>query len=243
MTNKSTVSFGFKEVQPSEKTELVKGVFHRVAAKYDLMNDAMSLGIHRLWKNYLIDKIYPENELDYIDMAGGTGDIAFRIRERAPKANITIADINESMLNECQKRATGDYKFQVCDAANIPLPDNSFDVYTISFGLRNVTNIPGALSEAYRVLKPGGRFYCLEFSQVALPILDKIYATYSFNIIPALGGLIAGDRDSYRYLVESIARFPPQKELEKIISAARFQEVSHENLGGGIAAIHTGWKI
>lgn len=238
MRNKSTVSFGFKEVQPEQKTELVKDVFQRVATKYDVMNDAMSLGVHRLWKNYFIDKIYPENGLDYLDMAGGTGDIAKRISARAPLANVTIADINEAMLKECQLS-----NYLLCDAAQIPLPAGTFDVYTISFGLRNVTDIPGALREAHRVLKPGGKFFCLEFSQVSLPFLDKFYNAYSFKIIPWLGELIAGDKESYQYLVESIARFPSQKELVGLISDAGFDEVKHENLSGGIAAIHWGWKV
>ena len=229
---------------------MVKAVFSSVAESYDRMNDAMSLGIHRLWKRRFIRGINPRPGQTILDMAGGTGDIAFLLyKAMGGKADITVADINPDMLAVGRDRAVeygiadGDLKWQEVDAETLPFEDNSFDLYTIAFGLRNVTHIDKALSEAYRVLKPGGKFYCLEFSQVNAPGLKHIYDFYSFNIIPKLGEVIAQDRQSYQYLVESIRRFPSQDKLSLYMKRSGFEKTSYENLSAGIAAIHSGVKI
>lgn len=247
-SNPESQWFGEKPVDASEKTDLVRGVFDSVAPKYDIMNDLMSAGIHRLWKRRLVSQIRPRADKRYLDVAGGTGDIAFRLREVIGKgADITVCDINTEMLDVGRQRAIdkgwiNDFEWVTSDAAELPFEDNSFDVYTISFGLRNVTCIDDALSEAYRVLKPGGRFYCLEFSRVQEPFLAKMYDLYSFNIIPRIGKAVAKDADSYQYLVESIRKHPDQKALARRMRDAGFDHVGYDNLNHGIAAIHRGWK-
>lgn len=240
--------FGFKPVDPAKKASLVRDVFDSVAGKYDLMNDLMSAGVHRLWKNDLIDWIAPRKDQHLLDVAGGTGDISFRFLARAPEARASLCDINEAMLRVGRDRAIDKglirgLDYIVGDAMALPLPDRSVDVCTIAFGLRNVTEIDKALAEMRRVLKPGGRFFCLEFSKVIVPGFDKFYDWYSFNILPTVGSKVAGDREAYQYLVESIRRFPPQDELAARMSAVGFEKVEYRNLSGGIAAIHRGWRL
>jgi len=244
----STASFGFREVAADQKAGLVRAVFDSVAPRYDLMNDLMSLGIHRLWKEALVDWLRPRAGMRLLDVAGGTGDIAFRSMARAPGLLATICDINESMLNAGRARATdrnllSNIEWVVGDAESLPLADRSADAYTIAFGLRNVTHIDRALAEARRVLVPGGRFLCLEFSTVALPWLEDFYDFYSFKCLPELGARVAGDRDAYEYLVESIRRFPSQEALAAQIAASGLGQVRYANLSGGIAAIHSAWRI
>jgi len=246
MTKKT--HFGYREVDSDKKASMVKGVFSSVAPKYDVMNDFMSAGVHRLWKDDFINKLNPQKDSKLLDVAGGTGDIAFRYLKKAKGANVTVCDINHEMLKAGRKNAIDrnilDNIEWVCgDAENLPAPDNYYDYYTIAFGIRNVTNIDKALAEAYRVLKTGGRFMCLEFSKVENPVLAKIYDFYSFNIIPHVGQFVAGDKDSYQYLVESIRKFPSQNEFNKMIAAAGFDNVSYTNLTGGVVAIHSGWKL
>jgi demethylmenaquinone methyltransferase/2-methoxy-6-polyprenyl-1,4-benzoquinol methylase len=249
MQNAEKNSFGERSVSPEEKTKLVRGVFDSVAPSYDVMNDLMSGGLHRLWKDHLIRKIRPRAGLHYLDVAGGTGDIAFRIRKKAgPDCKITLCDINTEMLAVGRDRAldkgyVSDFDWVTGNAESLPLPDESVDVYTIAFGLRNVTRIDDALREALRVLKPGGRFYCLEFSKVNEPFLAKIYDAYSYRVIPKIGEIVAKDRDSYQYLVESIRKFPPQKQLLKRMEAAGFSRCRVENLTFGVVAIHEAVKI
>ncbi len=245
--------FGTKQVSPEEKTRLVESVFSSVARRYDLMNDLMSAGIHRLWKDRLVREIAPQKGLDYLDVAGGTGDIAFRIYDRlgdeAPiMANIMVCDLTQEMLDEGRARAidTGRIKglsWKQGNAEKLPFADDSFDVYTISFGLRNVTHIDNALNEAFRVLRPGGRFFCLEFSKVTDPVLSKCYDIYSDRVIPKMGKIVASDSESYAYLVESIRKFPNQEDLAKRVREAGFSPVTYTNLSLGIACIHEGWKI
>ncbi len=242
--------FGFRTVAEAEKAGLVREVFDAVAPKYDLMNDLMSAGVHRLWKSALIDVLAPRAGQRIVDVAGGTGDIAFRILDRMGEgaSPVTICDINAEMLAVGRNRALDHGRLEgvhwVCgNAESLPLPSMSFDAYTIAFGLRNVTHIDKALAEARRVLKPGGRFLCLEFSKVLVPVLDKLYDAYSFTVLPWLGGMIAGDREAYRYLAESIRRFPAQEELAARMGAAGFAQVKVRNLSGGIAALHSGWRI
>ncbi|MDO5704770.1 MAG: bifunctional demethylmenaquinone methyltransferase/2-methoxy-6-polyprenyl-1,4-benzoquinol methylase UbiE [Paracoccus sp. (in: a-proteobacteria)] len=247
MTGKTT-HFGFQTVDEDAKAGMVHGVFSRVASKYDVMNDLMSVGIHRVWKTAMMDWLTPRNGQRLLDVAGGTGDIAFRFLERAPGARVTVCDLTESMLAEGRNRAetarVGSCLDWVAgDAMALPFADNSFDRYTISFGIRNVTRIPDALAEAYRVLKPGGRLMVLEFSQIPVPALQWAYDRYSFNVIPAMGQVVAGDRDSYQYLVESIRRFPDQNTFADMISDAGFGRVQFRNLSMGIAALHSGWKL
>jgi demethylmenaquinone methyltransferase/2-methoxy-6-polyprenyl-1,4-benzoquinol methylase len=236
-------------VSPEEKTRKVIGVFDSVANSYDIMNDLMSGGLHRLWKDHLIRKIRPRAGLAYLDVAGGTGDIAFRIRKKTgPDAKITLCDLNTEMLRVGRDRAVDkgyldDFQWVTGNAESLPLPDESQDVYTIAFGLRNVTHIDTALREALRVLKPGGRFYCLEFSKVHEPVLSRIYDEYSYRLIPKIGEIVAKDRESYQYLVESIRKFPPQKELLKRMETAGFSRCRFENLTMGVVAIHEGVKI
>ncbi|WP_299362187.1 bifunctional demethylmenaquinone methyltransferase/2-methoxy-6-polyprenyl-1,4-benzoquinol methylase UbiE [uncultured Paracoccus sp.] len=240
--------FGFRDVDETEKAGLVHGVFSRVASKYDIMNDLMSVGVHRLWKTAMMDWLAPRAGQHLLDVAGGTGDIAFRFLDRAPTARVTVCDMTESMLIEGRKRAEADrladrLDWVTGDAMALPFADASFDRYTISFGIRNVTRIPDALAEAYRVLKPGGRLMVLEFSQLPVPAMQWAYDRYSFNVIPPLGQLVAQDRDSYQYLVESIRRFPDQERFAQMIRAAGFDRVQYRNLSMGIAALHSGWKL
>lgn len=240
--------FGTKRIKADDKVGLVRGVFDSVADSYDVMNDVMSGGVHRIWKDRLVRMIRPKAGLHYLDVAGGTGDIAFRIRRAAgPNTNITICDINPEMLRVGRDRAlnkgwVNDFEWVTGNAESLPVPDNSVDVYTIAFGLRNVTRIDNALADAYRVLKPGGRFFCLEFSKVEDPLLGPLYDRYSEMLIPRMGQLIAKDRDSYQYLVESIRKFPPQRELARRMGQVGFNGIKFANLSFGIAAIHQGFK-
>lgn len=243
-----TTHFGFQTVAEEDKAGKVHGVFTNVASKYDVMNDVMSVGIHRVWKDAMMDWLAPRDGQRLLDVAGGTGDISFRFLKRAPGARATVLDMTESMLIEGQKRAEAESMAEkldwiVGDAMALPFEDNVFDVYTISFGIRNVTRIPDALSEAYRVLKPGGRLMVLEFSQLPNEGLQKLYDLYSFNVIPKMGKLIANDADSYQYLVESIRKFPDQELFASMIREAGFDMVKYRNLSMGIAALHSGWKI
>ena len=240
--------FGFQSVPEAEKAERVHGVFSSVAARYDLMNDLMSARIHRLWKAAMIDWIAPRPGMRLLDVAGGTGDIAFRFLERVHgDAEATVCDMTAAMLSEGRARAekSGVHGVAwVCgDAMALPFPDAAFDVYTIAFGIRNVTRIERALAEARRVLRPGGRFMCLEFSTVRPRMLARAYDLYSFNVIPALGQAVTGDRDSYRYLVESIRRFPDQERFAGMIREAGFSRVAYRNLTLGVAALHSGWRL
>ncbi|MEI6730748.1 MAG: bifunctional demethylmenaquinone methyltransferase/2-methoxy-6-polyprenyl-1,4-benzoquinol methylase UbiE [Pseudomonadota bacterium] len=243
----SNTHFGFKTVAEEEKASLVRGVFNNVASRYDVMNDAMSLGLHRVWKHEFVSGIDIRPTSKCLDVAGGTGDIAFRLLGKGA-ANVTVCDINQAMLEEGRKRADDkniikNIEWTCGNAESLPFPDNSFDFYTIAFGIRNVTRIDKALQEAYRTLNYGGRFLCLEFSHVTSDLFSKIYNSYSFNIIPKLGQMIAGDRDSYQYLVESIRQFPTQDKFSDMISDAGFSRVSYKNLSGGIVAIHSGYKL
>lgn len=243
-----TTHFGFKTVAEGDKAGMVHGVFTRVANRYDIMNDVMSVGIHRLWKDAMMDWLAPRPGQRLLDVAGGTGDIAFRFLKRAPGSTATVLDMTESMLVEGRKRAdaenmAGRLGWIVGDAMALPFPENSFDVYTISFGIRNVTRIADALSEAFRVLRPGGRLMVLEFSQIPNPALQWAYDRYSFNVIPAMGQIVANDRDSYQYLVESIRKFPTQDAFAAMIREAGFGQVKYRNLSLGIAALHSGWKL
>lgn len=240
--------FGFQKVTPEEKTRRVLDVFASVADSYDLMNDLMSGGMHRLWKNKFIRCLRPRHGEKLLDLAGGTGDIAFRFLKSAPETQVTVCDINPEMLKVGKKRAIdhgilGGIKWVEGNAETLPFPDNSFDAVTISFGLRNVTHIDKALCDIFRVLKPGGRFFCLEFSHVDNSLLERAYNLFSFKIIPKIGALIAKDRDSYQYLVESIRQFPDQEALAARMKKAGFERVRHQNLTGGIAAIHSGLKL
>lgn len=238
--------FGFKQVDRDAKAGLVKEIFSNVAKKYDLMNDLMSAGVHRIWKNKMIEEI-SGNPLRVIDVAGGTGDIAFRISKKFPTTKIDVVDINQEMLDVGKERAIdlnlfSNLTFTCCDGENLAFDDNSFDYFTIAFGIRNFTNIEKGLSEAYRVLKPGGKFICLEFSKVNDYFLQKIYDVYSFKLIPKIGEVVLNDRASYQYLVESIRKFPSQEDFKKMIERAGFKNPSYENLTFGTAAIHSGIK-
>ncbi|XP_028779198.1 2-methoxy-6-polyprenyl-1,4-benzoquinol methylase, mitochondrial-like isoform X1 [Neltuma alba] len=260
-------SFGFKQVNEEEKAQMVGNVFTNVAASYDVMNDLMSAGLHRLWKDRLVSKLNPFPGMKHLDVAGGTGDVAFRILETInqvklrglrdvledtleEETQIYVCDINPSMLNVGKQRALergfGQDRSLVWvegDAENLSFKNDSMDGYTIAFGIRNVTHIEKVLNEAYRVLKRGGRFLCLELSHVDIPIFKELYDLYSFSVIPAMGELVAGDRASYQYLVESIRRFPPQDKFASMIANAGFQKVEYENLVGGVVAIHSGLKV
>lgn len=231
-----------------EKAGMVHGVFTRVASKYDIMNDLMSAGMHRLWKDAMMDWLAPRAGQKLLDVAGGTGDVAFRFLGRAAGSTATVLDMTESMLMAGRQRADAEalatrLDWVVGDAMALPFADNSFDVYTISFGIRNVTRIGDALREAHRVLRPGGRLMVLEFSQIPNDLAQWVYDKYSFNVIPVMGQIVANDRDSYQYLVESIRKFPNQDSFADMIRAAGFGLVSYRNLSMGIAALHSGWKI
>ena len=245
------VDFGFKHVNSQEKASMVADIFHSVADKYDIMNDLMSLGLHRLWKQSLIRALHPHPDLHLLDVAGGTGDIARGFLD-AGGGKAILLDINQSMVEAGMERAINQGKlpfiddglpdYIIGDAQALPLKDNQFHLYTIGFGLRNVTHKQAALQEAYRVLKPGGRFFCLEFSTLSLPLLQKAYDLYSFNLLPKLGGWVTGDAPSYQYLVESIRRFPSQETLKSMIEQAGFHQATYHNLNFGVVAIHSGWK-
>ena len=244
----NTTHFGFETVRENEKAGRVQGVFTSVASKYDIMNDVMSVGIHRVWKDAMMDWLAPRPGQKLLDVAGGTGDISFRFLQRAGSGHSTVLDLTESMLVEGRKRAEAadmaeSLDWVVGDAMKLPFPDNTFDVYTISFGIRNVTRPQEALNEAYRVLRPGGRLMVLEFSQLPNPMMQKAYDLYSFNVIPRMGQLIANDRDSYQYLVESIRKFPDQDTFLGMVKQAGFGNAKYRNLSLGIAALHSGWKI
>ena len=247
--NKEAEWFGEHRVTADEKRGLVEGVFASVADNYDIMNDVMSAGIHRLWKDRLVRMIAPTANSKILDVAGGTGDIAFRMLNRTRKqADVTVCDINPEMLRVGRARAIdkgilGDINWVEGNAEKLPFDDNSFDIYTISFGLRNVSKIDDALAEAYRVLKKGGRFYCLEFSTMPAKPLQKLYDIYSYNVIPKFGKAIANDEESYQYLVESIRKFPKQDALKSRMEDAGFERTSYKNLSLGIAAIHSGYKL
>ncbi|MBB4183694.1 demethylmenaquinone methyltransferase/2-methoxy-6-polyprenyl-1,4-benzoquinol methylase [Sinorhizobium terangae] len=244
-------SFGFREVGAGEKQPLVNDVFHKVAKRYDIMNDVMSAGLHRVWKDAMIAALNPPRRESYrvLDVAGGTGDIAFRIVEASDrKAHATVLDINGSMLavgaeRASKKKLSPNLDFVEANAEDLPFAANSFDAYTIAFGIRNVPRIDVALKEAYRVLKRGGRLLVLEFSDVEMPLLDRFYDAWSFNAIPKFGKLITGDDAPYQYLVESIRKFPNQRDFAAMIKDAGFSRVSFTNYTGGIAALHSGWKI
>lgn len=243
-----TTHFGYQDVREDEKASRVHGVFSSVASRYDVMNDVMSGGVHRLWKDAMMDWLAPRSGQRLLDVAGGTGDIAFRFLTRAGQAEAVVLDMTEPMLIEGRKRADAEalsdrLDWVTGDAMALPFEDSSFDVYTISFGIRNVTRIPDALAEAYRVLRPGGRLMVLEFSQLPNPMMQKAYDLYSFNVIPRMGQVIAGDRDSYQYLVESIRKFPDQESFAQMIRTAGFDNVNFRNMTFGVAALHSGWKI
>ena len=240
-----TVSFGYEDVTPAQKTERVRGVFSSVASRYDLMNDAMSGGMHRLWKDRFVRRVKPRRGEQILDMAGGTGDIAFRLAES--DAAVTVADINPEMLavgmSRAQQRGIDGLVWSEANAEVLTFPDRFFDAYTIAFGIRNVTDIPKALREAHRVLRRGGRFFCLEFSTNIWPGFSDVYDAYSHNMVPRLGKLLANDADSYRYLIESIRRFPDMPTFERMIADAGFVQTKVEPIMGGLVAIHSGWKI
>jgi len=249
--------FGFRQVPTAQKQALVRDVFDTVAARYDLMNDLMSGGLHRAWKRRLVDVLYlrrnPSHDtLQMADIAGGTGDIAFRAMRAAARIatplNVQVIDANTEMLRVGAKRArsekSGEHvSFITGNAEHLPLADNSLDIYTVAFGIRNVTHRADALREAWRVLKPGGRFVCLEFSQLPSALLTRAYDAYSFRVIPPLGGLVTGDAEPYQYLVESIRQFPRAEAFADELRAAGFSRVAIERLSGGVAALHCGWKV
>ena len=246
--NESTTHFGAREVREEDKAGLVQDVFSSVASRYDLMNDLMSGGVHRLWKDAMMDWLAPRGNQRLLDVAGGTGDVALRFLKRAPEASAVVVDMTEPMLDEGRKRTEGSHlsdriEWVAGDAMSLPFPDSGFDVCTISFGIRNVTRTGDALAEAFRVLRPGGRLMVLEFSRVTVPILQGLYDLYSFNVIPRMGQAVTGDGDSYQYLVESIRRFPDQESFAEMIREAGFEQVRYRNLSMGIAALHSGWKI
>ncbi len=246
-----TTHFGARQVPLADKQDLVDGVFHSVARRYDLMNDLMSFGLHRAWKDALVTAVDPPKDRPFalLDVAGGTGDIAMRVIERGGVQTLaTVCDINPDMLEVGRERALargleGVVTFTEANAEALPFGDRSFDAVTIAFGIRNVPRIEHALAEAHRVLKIGGKFACLEFSSVDVPGLDRLYDFYSFNIIPALGRMVTGDAESYLYLVESIRRFPRPQDFAEMLRAAGFARVAYKTLSGGIVALHSGWRL
>jgi demethylmenaquinone methyltransferase/2-methoxy-6-polyprenyl-1,4-benzoquinol methylase len=248
--------FGYRRVPETEKAPLVRAVFDSVAPRYDLMNDLMSGGLHRLWKATFVDLLRPRPRMHVLDVAGGTGDIAFRIVRamggpahcEAAGGGVTVADINPAMLALGRARAAertlnAALTFTAADAERLPFSDGTADAYTIAFGIRNVTHVERALSEARRVLRPGGRFLCLEFSKPTLPLIGSLYDRFSFSVIPWIGERVAGDRAAYQYLVESIRRFPDQERFAQMVAAADFARVSFRNLAGGIVAVHSAWRL
>lgn len=245
----ATTDFGYRAVPAAEKRALVRSVFGSVAERYDLMNDLMSGGVHRLWKSALIDWLRPRPDWHHLDVAGGTGDVAQRVHgATGGQAHVSVCDASPEMLARGRDRAIDrgilkQMDWLCADAEALPIANGSVDAYTIAFGLRNVTHIDRALAEARRVLKPGGRFLCLEFSHVIVPLLGSLYERYSFSVIPWLGQIVANDRAAYQYLVESIRRFPPQNELADMIAGAGLAHVGVRNLTGGVAALHSAWKI
>jgi demethylmenaquinone methyltransferase/2-methoxy-6-polyprenyl-1,4-benzoquinol methylase len=247
-----TTHFGFRDVALGDKQTLVNDVFHSVASRYDLMNDLMSAGLHRIWKEIMINALNPprgDSPFALLDVAGGTGDVAFRAATAAGAGfRATVCDINSDMLAVGRARAAARHlddrvSFLEGNAEALPFPDRHFDGYTIAFGIRNVPRIDLALKEAFRVLKHGGRFLCLEFSTVDVPGLDRMYDLFSFKVIPSLGGAVAGDAESYRYLVESIRKFPKPATFAEMIRAAGFSRVTWQSLSGGIVALHAGWRL
>jgi demethylmenaquinone methyltransferase/2-methoxy-6-polyprenyl-1,4-benzoquinol methylase len=247
-----TTHFGFRDVPLGEKQTLVNDVFHSVASRYDLMNDLMSAGLHRVWKDIMINTLNPpraDTSFALLDVAGGTGDIAFRAaRAAGPGFRATVCDINSDMLSVGRERAAARHlddrvSFVEGNAEALAFPDRHFDGYTIAFGIRNVPRIDLALREAYRVLRPGGRFLCLEFSTVDVPGLDRIYDLFSFKVIPPLGRVVTGDAESYQYLVESIRKFPRPNAFAEMIRSAGFSRVTWQSLSGGIVALHSGWRL
>jgi len=244
MTDPDTVSFGYEDIAAEEKAARVGAVFSSVARKYDVMNDAMSVGMHRLWKDTFVRRVKPRAGEQILDMAGGTGDIAFRLAKAG--ADVTVADINQDMLDvgveRAMERGIDGLVWSCQNAETLAFPDRHFDAYTIAFGIRNVTHIDQALAEAHRVLRFGGRFYCLEFSTTTWPGFKEAYDAYSHKLVPKIGAKIAGDAESYRYLIESIRRFPPMPEFEGMIRAAGFVRTRVEPILGGLVAIHSGWK-
>jgi demethylmenaquinone methyltransferase/2-methoxy-6-polyprenyl-1,4-benzoquinol methylase len=253
MTRSSdNTNFGFRQVPLADKQALVDDVFRSVASRYDLMNDLMSGGLHRAWKDVLVHTVNPpkdERPFALLDLAGGTGDVGFRVmREAGPGTRVTVADINAEMLAVGRERAVergldDAVTFVEANAEALPFPDRSFDAVTIAFGIRNVPRIDQALKEAHRVTKLGGRFVCLEFSTVDVPGLDALYDLYSFNVIPALGRVVTGDPEAYRYLVESIRRFPGPEALGDMMRAAGFGRITFQRMAGGIVALHSGWRL
>ena len=239
------VDFGFERVDRDDKMRRVGAVFDGVAGRYDLMNDLMSAGLHRLWKDRFVRRVRPRDGERILDMAGGTGDVVFRLARSG--AEVVAADINPAMLDVGQDRAAAKGVAGVVwreeNAEALSFPDHEFDAYTIAFGIRNVTDIPAALAEAHRVLRFGGRFHCLEFSTVEWPGLKQAYDAYSLNVLPKIGRAVAGDEAAYRYLAESIRRFPPMAEFRDMIEAAGFANTAVEPIGGGLVAIHSGWKV
>ena len=251
-TPPQTASFGFTEIPAHEKASKVQGVFDAVASRYDLMNDLMSAGMHRPWKDAVAARLNPRPGERILDLAGGTGDLARRFKALADNARdrnggapseIIVVDINAEMIAAGRERGLDGLGWAVGDAEALPFPDNSADGYVISYGIRNVTDIPKALREAYRVLKHGGRFYCLEFSKPTTGALEAIYDAWSFNAIPPIGKVVTGDADPYQYLVESIRRFPDQDTFAQMIKQAGFNRVEYTNFAGGITALHGGWKV
>ncbi len=245
-------NFGFDEIAVEDKQDRVNNVFDSVSTRYDLMNDLLSGGMHRLWKDAFVSWLAPprqeRSDWKLLDVAGGTGDIALRILERtATNLSLTVSDINQPMLEICRQRVAKakfakNLRFVLSNAEDLPFQSAEYDVYTIAFGIRNVTHIEKVLTEAFRVLKFGGRFMCLEFSETVIPMLDKFYDLYSFNVMPWLGQIVVNDGAAYRYLAESIRKFPPQEQFASMISQAGFSRVTYRNFSGGIAAIHSGWK-
>ena len=251
--SQTTASFGYQDVDPKDKPRLVRGVFDRVARRYDLMNDLMSGGVHRLWKDMAAARMNPQPGEVIVDCAGGTGDMALRyaklargaqLRRGGPDANIVVVDYNAEMIDAGRQRGGApEITWSVGDAQQLPLPDACADAYSIAFGIRNVTDISAALREARRVLKPGGRFLCLEFSRPVTEALRGAYDAYSFKVIPTIGGWVAKDRDSYQYLVESIRRFPDQASFAQLMREAGFSNTRWTNFTGGVAALHQGWAL